>query len=48
MSTVFETCLIGNIGSDAELKIMEKTILAINFSVAQNKNWKDKKSGVLK
>ena len=48
MSTVFETRLIGNIGRDAEVKIMENSILAINFPVAHNKNWKDKKSGVLK
>ena len=48
MSTVFETRLIGNIGKDAEVKNMENGIVAINFPVAQNKNWKDKKSGILK
>ena len=48
MSTVFETRLIGNIGKDAEVKNMENGIVAINFPVAHNKNWKDKKSGVLK
>ena len=44
MSTVFETRLIGNIGKDAEVKNMENGIVAINFPVAHNKNWKDKKS----
>jgi single-strand DNA-binding protein len=48
MSTVFETRLIGNIGKDAEVKNMENGIVAINFPVAHNKNWKDKKSGLLK
>jgi len=48
MSTVFETRLIGNIGKDAEVKNMENGIVAINFPVAHNKNWKDKKSGELK
>jgi len=48
MSTVFETRLIGNIGKDAEVKNMDNGIVAINFPVAHNKNWKDKKSGVLK
>ena len=48
MSTVFETRLICNIGKDAEVKNMENGIVAINFPVAHNKNWKDKKSGVLK
>ena len=42
MSTVFETRLIGNIGKDAEVKNMENGIVAINFPVAHNKNWKDK------
>ena len=45
MATVFETRLIGNIGKDAEVKNMENGIVAINFPVAHNKNWKDKKSG---
>ena len=48
MSTVFETRLIGNIGKDAEVKNMDNGIVAINFPVAHNKNWKDKKSGILK
>lgn len=48
MSTVFETRLIGNIGKDAEVKNMENGIVAINFPVAHNKNWKDKKTGTLR
>lgn len=45
MATVFETRLIGNIGKDAVVKNMERGIIAINFPVAHNKNWRDKKSG---
>lgn len=45
MATVFETRLIGNIGKDAIVKQMERGVIAINFPVAHNKNWKDKKSG---
>lgn len=45
MATVFETRLIGNIGKDAIVKQMERGVLAVNFPVAHNKNWKDKKSG---
>lgn len=48
MATIFETRLIGNIGKDAIVKQMERGVLAINFPVAHNKNWKDKKSGGLK
>jgi len=44
MATVFETRLIGNIGKDAHVKTMERGIVAINFPVAHNKNWKDKKN----
>jgi single-strand DNA-binding protein len=45
MATVFETKLIGNIGKDATIKTMESGVIAINFPVAHNKNWKDKRSG---
>jgi single stranded DNA-binding protein len=45
MATVFETRLIGNIGKDAIVKPMERGIIAINFPVAHNKNWRDKKTG---
>ena len=45
MATIFETRLIGNIGKDATLKTMEKGVVAINFPVAHNKNWKDKRTG---
>ena len=45
MATVFETRLIGNIGKDAIVRKMEKGVLAINFPVAHNKNWRDKKTG---
>jgi single-strand DNA-binding protein len=45
MATVFETRLIGNIGKDASLKQMERGVVAINFPVAHNKNWKDKRTG---
>ena len=45
MATVFETRLIGNIGRDAIVKHMDKGIVAINFPVAHNKNWKDKRTG---
>jgi single-strand DNA-binding protein len=45
MATVFETRLIGNIGKDAIVKNMERGLIAINFPVAHNKNWKDKRSG---
>lgn len=48
MATVFETRLIGNIGKDAEMRSMDNGIVAINFPVAHNKNWKDKRTGVLK
>ena len=45
MATVFETRLIGNIGKDATVKNMERGVIAINFPVAHNKNWRDKRSG---
>lgn len=45
MATVFETRLIGNIGKDAIVKKMEKGVLALNFPVAHNKNWRDKRTG---
>lgn len=45
MATVFETRLIGNIGKDAISKKMDSGITAINFPVAHNENWKDKKTG---
>ena len=43
-ATVFETRLIGNIGKDAIVKHMDKGVIAINFPVAHNKNWRDKKT----
>jgi single-strand DNA-binding protein len=45
MATVFETRLIGNIGKDAMVKSMDKGVVAINFPVAHNKNWRDKRTG---
>lgn len=48
MATIFETRLIGNIGRDADLKKMDNGIVAINFPVAHNKNWKDKRTGLLR
>jgi single-strand DNA-binding protein len=45
MATVFETKLIGNIGKDATIKNMERGVVAINFPVAHNKNWRDKRTG---
>lgn len=45
MATIFETRLIGNIGKDATVKPMERGVIAINFPVAHNKNWRDKRSG---
>ena len=48
MATIFETRLIGNIGKDAIVKNMDRGIIAINFPVAHNKNWKDKRSGQVK
>lgn len=45
MATVFETRLIGNIGKDATMKNMERGVVAINFPVAHNKNWRDKRTG---
>lgn len=45
MATVFETRLIGNIGKDAVVRKMDKGVLALNFPVAHNKNWRDKKTG---
>lgn len=45
MATVFEARLIGNLGRDATVRKMDKGVLAINFPVAHNKNWRDKKSG---
>ncbi len=48
MATVFETRLIGNIGKDAEVRSMDNGIVAINFPVAHNKNWKDKRTSELR
>lgn len=48
MATVFETKLIGNIGKDASVKSMERGVIAINFPVAHNKNWRDKRNGETK
>lgn len=48
MATVFETRLIGNIGKDAHVKTMDRGIIAINFPVAHNKNWKDKRTGQMR
>ncbi|MFT5580847.1 MAG: single-strand DNA-binding protein [Psychromonas sp.] len=45
MSTVFETKLIGNIGRDAIVNEMDRGVVAINFPVAHNKNWTDRKTG---
>lgn len=45
MATVFETRLIGNLGKDATVRNMDRGVVAINFPVAHNKNWKDKKTG---
>jgi single stranded DNA-binding protein len=45
MATVFETRLIGNLGKDATVKTMERGVVAINFPVAHNKNWRDKRTG---
>ncbi|MCG8576760.1 MAG: single-stranded DNA-binding protein [Flavobacteriales bacterium] len=45
MATVFETRLIGNIGKDATIKTMDKGVIAVNFPVAHNKNWRDKRTG---
>jgi single-strand DNA-binding protein len=45
MATVFETRLIGNIGKDAVVKQMERGVIAFNFQVAHNKNWRDKRTG---
>ncbi len=48
MATVFQTKLIGNIGKDAVVKTMDRGVIAINFPVAHNKNWKDKRTGETK
>lgn len=48
MATVFETRLIGNLGRDATVKNMDRGVIAINFPVAHNKNWRDKKTGETK
>lgn len=45
MATIFETRLIGNIGKDAVVRKMEKGVIALNFPVAHNKNWRDKRTG---
>jgi single-strand DNA-binding protein len=45
MATVFETRLIGNIGKDAVVKRMDRGVIAVNFPVAHNKNWRDKRTG---
>ena len=45
MATVFETRLIGNIGKDAAVRNMDNGVVAINFPVAHNKNWKVKRTG---
>ena len=48
MATVFETRLIGNIGKDATVKEIDRGVIAINFPVAHNKNWRDKRTGETK
>lgn len=48
MATVFETRLIGNIGKDAVIRTMDKGTIAVNFPVAHNKNWRDKRTGEAK
>ncbi|GAA0876954.1 hypothetical protein GCM10009118_33640 [Wandonia haliotis] len=48
MATVFETRLIGNIGKDAAVRHMDRGVVAINFPVAHNKNWRDKRTGEAK
>ena len=45
MSSVFETRLIGNIGKNAIIRNLDKGSVAIDFPVARNKNWRDKKTG---
>ncbi len=45
MATIFETRLIGNIGKDAVVRKMDKGVIALNFPVAHNKNWRDKRTG---
>ncbi len=45
MATVFETRLIGNLGKDAIVRNLEGQVIAINFPVAHNQNWKDKRTG---
>jgi len=45
MATVFETRMIGNIGKDASVKTVENGVIAVNFPVAHNKNWRDKRTG---
>lgn len=45
MATIFETRLIGNIGKDATVRTTERGVIAVNFPVAHNKNWKDKRTG---
>lgn len=45
MATVFETRIIGNIGKDATVKTIENGVVAVNFPVAHNKNWRDKRTG---
>ena len=46
MSSVFETRLIGNIGKNAIVRNLEKGSVAINFPVAHNKNWLEKKGTI--
>lgn len=48
MATVFETRLIGNVGKDASVRTMDRGVIAINFPVAHNKNWRDKRTGEAK
>ena len=48
MATVFETRLIGNIGKDATVKEIDRGVIAINFPVAHNKNWREKRTGETK
>ena len=45
MATVFETRLIGNLGKDAIVRNLDGQVIAINFPVAHNQNWKDKRTG---
>lgn len=45
MSSVNKVILVGNLGSDPDIKVMQSGDRVANFSVATSERWKDKSTG---